>query len=86
MEKIVEIGTISSRGQIAIPADIRRQLKLEEGEKILFVSGEDTLIIKKVTAEKTFAELTEPFRKAKKKIREKDVVDVIHRLRKKKRE
>jgi len=29
MGKIIEIGTISSRGQIAIPADVRRALSYE---------------------------------------------------------
>lgn len=84
MARIIEIGTISSRGQIAIPSKIRGELELSEGEKVLFVLDGDTLIIKKVMTKKTFSELTEPFRRAKKKIREEDVVDLIHKIRKEK--
>ncbi|MGV8168977.1 MAG: AbrB/MazE/SpoVT family DNA-binding domain-containing protein [Candidatus Nanoarchaeia archaeon] len=78
---IFEIGSISSRGQIAIPSSIRKELGLEEGTKILFLVQHDSIILRKVTAE-SFAKITEPFRKAEKKIKEDDVVDLIHKLRK----
>jgi len=81
MEEIVEIGKISSRGQIAIPADIRKELKLKEGQKVLFFLGGDTLLMKKVNTE-SFRELTEPLRKAEKKIKESGVNALIHRMRK----
>ena len=45
----------------------------------------DTLIIKKVMNKKTWAEITKPLREAKKKIREDEVVDLIHRMRAKER-
>ena len=77
----VEIGKISSRGQIAIPADIRKELKLKEGQKVLFFLGGDTLLIKKVNTE-SFRELTEPLRKSEKKIKESGVNALIHRMRK----
>ena len=85
MARIIELGTISSRGQIAIPSKIRGELDLSEGEKILFVLNGDTLIIKKAMTDKTWKELTRPLRKAKKKIREVDVVDFIHKMRKEKK-
>jgi len=87
MARIIELGTISSRGQIAIPSKIRGELELTEGEKVLFVLEGDTLIIKKVMAKKTWAELTKPLREAAKKsgLKEADVVDIIHRMRKEKR-
>lgn len=78
------MGKISSRGQIAIPAGIREQLGLEEGTKVLFFTEQDTLLMKKVSAE-SFAELTKPLREAKKKIREEDVPALIHRFRKSKK-
>ena len=84
MAEIVEMGKISSRGQVAIPSDIRNQLGLQEGSKVLFVLEDDTLLMKKVTAE-SFAQLTKPLRDAKKKIKEEDVTDLIHRLRKSKK-
>ena len=87
MARIIELGTISSRGQIAIPSKIRGELELTEGEKVLFVLEGDTLIIKKVMTKKTWAELTKPLREAAKKsgLKEADVVDIIHRMRKEKR-
>jgi|TARA_B100001971_G_scaffold211611_1_gene239705 AbrB family looped-hinge helix DNA binding protein len=84
MATTIEMGKISSRGQIAIPSDIRAQLGLEEGSKVMFFAENDTLLVKKVTT-KTFAEITRPLREAKKKIREEDVPDLIHKLRKNKK-
>lgn len=85
MARIIELGTISSRGQIAIPSSIRGELELTEGEKVLFILNGDTLIIKKVMTKKTWAELTKPLREAAKNIREEDVVDLIHKIRREKR-
>ncbi len=80
----VDIGSVSSRGQIAIPSDIRRMLGLEEGSKVLFVVENDTLLMKKVTAA-SFAELTRPLREAEKNISEDEVVGLVHRIRKEKK-
>ena len=86
METLIEMGKISSRGQVAIPTDIRNQLGLDEGAKVLFFTEDDTLLMKKVT-QQTFAQITRPLKLAAKKagMKEKDVPDMIHRLRKKKR-
>jgi len=81
--EIIEMGTVSSRGQIAIPSSIRTSLKLEEGSKVLFLQVDDTILVKKVIPE-TFEEITRPLKKAKKKIKESEVVDLIHRMRKQK--
>ena len=48
MEKL-EITSMSSRGQVVIPLDIREQLGLKEGEKFVVVGKDDTIILKKVT-------------------------------------
>ena len=48
MERL-EITSMSSRGQIVIPLNIREQLKLKEGEKFVVVGEDDTVILKKVT-------------------------------------
>ena len=87
MAKIIELGTISSRGQIAIPAKIRAELELSEGERVLFLLDGDTLIVKKVMTKKTWEEITRPLREAAKKpgFKEEDVVDLIHRMRAKDR-
>ena len=85
MGTLIEMGKISSRGQVAIPADIRNQLGLTEGSKVLFFTEDDTLLMKKVS-EQTFAQITRPLKIAAKKagMKEKDVPDMIHRFRKKK--
>lgn len=86
MKDVIEMGTISSRGQIAVPIKIREKLRLKEGQKVLFFLEDDTLLIKKVT-KMTFAEITKPLKEAAKKagLKEKDVSNVVHRFRKKKR-
>ena len=85
MSEVVEMGTISSKGQVAIPALIRDEMGLEEGSKVLFMLTDDTLLIKKVN-NKTFAEITKPLKEAVKKagLKEEDVVDLVHRARNKK--
>lgn len=82
MTDIVELGTVSSRGQICIPTDIREQMGLAEGSKVLFfLTADDALLVKKVTTQ-TWAEITKPLREAKKKIKESEVSDIIHKMRK----
>ena len=81
MQEIIEMGTVSSRGQICIPNDIREEMGLKEGNKILFVLQNESLLVKKVTMQ-TFAEITKPLREAEKKIKEEEVVDLVHRVRK----
>jgi len=81
MPELIEMGTVSSRGQICIPNDIRENMGLKEGNKVLFVLTDDSLLVKKVSTQ-TFAEITKPLREAKKKIKEEEVVDLVHRFRK----
>ena len=80
MTEIIEMGTISSRGQIAIPNDIRKEMGLKDGSKVLFLLSEDSLLVKKVSVE-SFAEITKPLREAKKKVEESQVNALIHRIR-----
>ena len=84
MAEIIEMGTISSRGQISIPRDIRKELALKEGSKVLFLLSDDSLLVKKVNVE-SFAEITKPLKEAAKKagMKESDVPEIVHRFRKK---
>ena len=81
--EIFEMGSVSSRGQVAIPSAIRKSMGLEEGSKILFMLNEDTLVIKKARKD-TWEEITRPLKEAAKKagLKEEDVVDMVHRMRK----
>ncbi|MFB6116269.1 MAG: AbrB/MazE/SpoVT family DNA-binding domain-containing protein [Candidatus Nanosalina sp.] len=59
----VDMVTVSSRGQVSIPADIRRELELEEGAKLLVVSQDDNILLKKVDesfVEKSLADVLKP--------------------------
>jgi AbrB family looped-hinge helix DNA binding protein len=44
----VEMVTVSSRGQIAIPAEVRDRMELEKGSKLLVVSEGDTVLLRKI--------------------------------------
>ncbi len=41
----MELAKVTSKGQITIPVDIRRRLRLKPGDKILFVETGDKVII-----------------------------------------
>lgn len=84
MDKI-EVTSMSSRGQIVIPTDIRAQMGLKEGEKFIVLGEDDTVILKKITMPsfKNFDKLmqkTQSFAKAK-GIKEEDVEKAIKRAR-----
>ncbi|HZX12736.1 MAG TPA: AbrB/MazE/SpoVT family DNA-binding domain-containing protein [Candidatus Nanoarchaeia archaeon] len=81
MPEAVDMGTVSVRGQVAIPSGIRDRMNLKEGEKIIFLLEGDALIIKKIE-DISWEQVTKPLREAKKKIKEEDVSDLIHKIRK----
>ncbi|MBU0757385.1 MAG: AbrB/MazE/SpoVT family DNA-binding domain-containing protein [Nanoarchaeota archaeon] len=83
--EVIDMGKISSRGQVAIPSEIRERMGLHEGEKVLFVLTDDTLVMKKITM-KSFNEITRPLKQkiSALKVKESDVPDIIHNFRKKK--
>ena len=80
MTGVFEMGKVSSRGQIAIPVDIRKEMGLEDGSKVMFFLEEDTLLIKKVSAQ-TWEQITQPLRQLKKKISQGNVNNLVHRMR-----
>ncbi len=84
MNELMEMGTISTRGQIAIPVNIRKEMGLHEGNKVLFLLEDDTLIVKKITRN-SFGEVTATLKEAAHQagMQEKDVPDMIARFRSK---
>ena len=36
----MEVATITSKGQITIPVAVRKQLKLEQGDKVVFIEDD----------------------------------------------
>ncbi|MDR1014007.1 MAG: AbrB/MazE/SpoVT family DNA-binding domain-containing protein [Coriobacteriales bacterium] len=43
----MEQATVTSRGQITIPANVRRKLGLQTGNKVFFFDDGDNVVIKK---------------------------------------
>jgi AbrB family looped-hinge helix DNA binding protein len=85
MSEIIEMGTVSSRGQIAIPTEIRKEMDLKEGQKVIFFLEESNILLVKKVNTQTFSELTKPLREAAKKSGMKeDAVNLVHRFRKSK--
>jgi len=59
----VDVVTVSSRGQVSIPAEVRRKIGLEGGEKLLVVSQNDNILLKKVDesfVEKSVEDIVKP--------------------------
>ena len=59
----VDIVTVSSRGQVSIPADIRHELGLDKGSKLLVVSKGDNILLKKIdksVVDQSFEEILAP--------------------------
>jgi len=78
----IDVVTVSSRGQVSIPADVRRDLELEEGAKLLVVSKGDNILLKKVDesfVEKSLEDVLQPmWEKAEKKgLNEGDAEELI---------
>ncbi|MBU0461307.1 MAG: AbrB/MazE/SpoVT family DNA-binding domain-containing protein [Nanoarchaeota archaeon] len=84
MDKM-EITSLSSRGQIVIPQNIRDELRLQPGEKFVVMGEDDTILLKKVPAP-SFDQIDKMLKKmrafAKQKgITPKDVKEAIQRVR-----
>ncbi len=58
---MVEAATtkLSSKGQLVIPANVRKAAKLKKGEKILAIAIDDTVVLKKII-DKSFEETMKP--------------------------
>ncbi|MFA4907644.1 MAG: AbrB/MazE/SpoVT family DNA-binding domain-containing protein [archaeon] len=85
----VELTKMSSRGQIVIPQDIRKEMNLKEGETFAVIGSNDTLLLRRVVTPsreeilKRFKAQVGKGRKIVKKlgIRESDVPKLIHKMR-----
>lgn len=86
MAETIDIGTVSSRGQVAIPSGIRNEMHLKDGERVFFMLQGDTLLMKKVES-MSWDEITKPLREAAEKagMKKSDVPDLVHRIRKQKK-
>jgi len=85
MERIV-VTSMSSKGQVVIPLDVRTRLGLKEGAKFAVMGEGDTVVLKRISMPSLadFNVLREKTAKyvAERKIMPKDVKDAIKRARK----
>lgn len=83
-ESMVEASTtkVSSKGQVVIPANVRKAANLKKGEKILAIAIDDTVILKKVIDE-SFEEAMKPvWAKVRQMgLSEEDINDLINEAR-----
>jgi AbrB family looped-hinge helix DNA binding protein len=47
----METGTVTIKGQVVIPADIRHRHKIKKGTKICFIDRPDEIVLRPVTDE-----------------------------------
>jgi len=89
---IVETIKMSSKGQVVIPRNIRKDIHANEGTVFAVISGKESVILKKITTpskEELIRELgtiaKEGVKRATKLgIKESDVPDLVHKSRKEK--
>lgn len=83
----MEITSLSSRGQVVIPQEVRERMHLQEGEKFIVVGGEDTILLKKIETPsfKNFDKLLKKTREfaKKEKITQENVEEAIKKARNK---
>ena len=48
----VSVGTVTSKGQVTIPKEIRETLGVIEGDRLIFLVEGDKVVLKKVGSEK----------------------------------
>ena len=83
----IEITSISSRGQVVIPQNLREKLKIREGEKFVVIGEGNTIILKKLEMP-SFDGFDKLLRKTRefaknKGLKEKDIEEAINATRKK---
>jgi len=83
----IEVTSMSSRGQVVIPQNLRDKLKIHEGEKFVVIGEDNTIVLRKLEMPsfKGFDKLlakTREFAK-KKELKEADIEQAIKNARKK---
>ena len=83
----IEVTSISSRGQVVIPQNLRDKLKIREGEKFVVIGENNTIVLRKLEMPsfKGFDKLVAKTREFAKKneLKESDVEQAVKNARKK---
>ncbi len=72
---MIDVVTISSKGQIVIPKKVREEAGLAEQDKLLVVSDREQIILKKVSKERARKKLRALLDYMAKKFEEKDITE-----------
>lgn len=79
----MEVAKVTNKGQITIPADIRKKLNLKEGDKVIFIEEGDKIIFANA-AKLAFSNIQKEFEGEADRlgiINEKDVVEMVDEVR-----
>ncbi|MEK6933282.1 MAG: AbrB/MazE/SpoVT family DNA-binding domain-containing protein [Nanoarchaeota archaeon] len=83
----IEVTSVSSRGQVVIPQNLRNKLKIREGEKFVVIGENNTIVLRKLEMPsfKGFDKLLAKTREFAKKneLKEADIEQAINDARKK---
>ncbi|CAN5797216.1 hypothetical protein BH24DEI2_BH24DEI2_09580 [soil metagenome] len=63
-------STLTSKGQVTLPADIRRILRLERGDKVVFTAEGDTVTLHRAPKATSFTAYAGRYREGTGKTRE----------------
>ena len=81
----MELAKVTTRGQITLPLEIRRRLKVGEGDKVVFFEENGRIVVENA-AKLAFAQVREEFRGEAERLGLKtgqDVVDLVKEVRRK---
>lgn len=65
----LDLTKLSEKGQVVIPNEIRKQMKLREGMKFLVLGVEDTIILRRLELSKERLRLKQLLEKSRRKAR-----------------
>jgi len=80
-----DVSRVTSKGQVTIPAAMRRQLGLKEGDNVLFINNGENIILANA-AMAAFSELQEAFAGEADRLGLKDEQDVVNMVKEIRRE
>ena len=88
---VVETVRMSSKGQIVIPQDIRKDIRVDEGDIFAVTGSGDTIILKRINTPskeallKSLEEIAKSGKKRlqKMRIKEKDIPKIVEKSRRK---
>ena len=81
----MELAKITTRGQLTLPVEIRRKLKVKEGDKVIFIEEHGRIIVENA-AKLAFVRIQEAFAGEAERLglkTEQDVVEMVKEVRSK---